>query len=82
MFKTGIDPSHIIEKHDLAQVSDEGELEKIVQEVIKENPQPSEDYKKGKEASLQFLVGQAMRKTKGKANPKVVSELLRKKLLS
>ena len=78
MFKTGADPSHIIEKHDLAQVSDEGELEKIAEEVIKENPQPSEDYKKGKEASLQFLVGQIMKKSKGKANPQIAGNILRK----
>jgi aspartyl-tRNA(Asn)/glutamyl-tRNA(Gln) amidotransferase subunit B len=78
MFKTGADPSHIIEKHDLAQVSDEGELEKIAEEVIEENPQPSEDYKKGKEASLQFLVGQIMKKSKGKANPQIAGNILRK----
>ena len=80
MFKTGADPSHIIEKHDLGQVSDESELEKIAEEVIKENPQPVADYKAGKEASLQFLIGQIMKKSKGKANPQVTGEILRKKL--
>ena len=80
MFKTGVDPSHIIETHDLAQVSDISVLENVADEVINENPQPAMDYKAGKEASLQFLVGQIMKKTKGKANPKVVGELLREKL--
>lgn len=80
MFKTGIDPSHIIETKDLAQVSDTKTLEKIADEIIKNNPQPVEDYKKGKEASLQFLVGQVMKQTKGKANPQVVGNILKKKL--
>jgi aspartyl-tRNA(Asn)/glutamyl-tRNA(Gln) amidotransferase subunit B len=80
MFKTSADPSHIIEARDLAQVSDAETLEKIVEDVIKNNPQPVEDYRKGKEASLQFLVGQVMKKTKGKANPQVVGEILKKRL--
>jgi len=80
MFKTGADPSHIIESQDLAQVSDEGELDKIAEDVINENPQPAADYKAGKEASLQFLVGQMMKKSRGKANPQVAGEILRNKL--
>jgi aspartyl-tRNA(Asn)/glutamyl-tRNA(Gln) amidotransferase subunit B len=80
MFKAGADPSHIIESQDLGQVSDAETLDKMVEEVIAENPQPAADYKAGKKASLQFLVGQMMKKTKGKANPKVVADILREKL--
>ena len=80
MFRTGGDPSQIIEGKNLKQVSDVGELEAIIDKVIKNNPQPVEDYKKGKGTALQFLIGQAMRETKGSANPKVVGEMLKKKL--
>ncbi|OHB17507.1 MAG: glutaminyl-tRNA synthase (glutamine-hydrolyzing) subunit B [Parcubacteria group bacterium RIFCSPHIGHO2_01_FULL_40_30] len=80
MFETGEDPSVIIEKKDLAQVSDAEELAQAAQEVIAENPKPVEDYKKGKKESLQFLVGLVMKKTKGKANPQVAREILEKEL--
>ena len=80
MFETGEDPSVIIEKKDLAQVSDVAELEIAAKEVIAKNPKPVEDYKKGKKESLQFLVGQVMKKTKGKANPQVAREVLKKEL--
>jgi len=80
MFETGEDPGVIIEKKDLAQVSDMGELELAVREVISENPKPAEDYKKGKKESLQFLVGLVMKKTRGKANPAVAKEILEKEL--
>jgi len=80
MFETGEDPSAIIEKKDLAQVSDFSEIEIAAKEVISENPKPVEDYKKGKKESLQFLVGQVMKKTRGKANPQVAREVLEKEL--
>ncbi|MBI4117078.1 MAG: Asp-tRNA(Asn)/Glu-tRNA(Gln) amidotransferase subunit GatB [Parcubacteria group bacterium] len=80
MFETGEDPSMIIEKKDLAQVSDVSEIEIAAKEVIVENPKPVEDYKKGKKESLQFLVGLVMKKTRGKANPQVASEILEKEL--
>ena len=80
MFRSGADPTHIIQTQDLAQVSDVRTLERIIDEVIENNPQPTEDYKKGKESALQFLIGQVMKATKGKANPQVVGEVLRKKL--
>ncbi len=80
MFKTGTDPSQIIESKGLKQVSKEEDLEEIVEKIIKNNPQPVKDYKKGKETALQFLVGQAMKESKGKANPKVANKLLKKKL--
>lgn len=80
MFETGEDPSMLIEKKDLAQVSDMGELEVAAKEVIAENPKPVSDYKKGKKESLQFLVGLVMKKTRGKANPQVAREVLEKEL--
>jgi len=80
MIKTGGDPSHIIEEKNLLQISDERGLETAVNKVIDNNPKSVEDYKKGKENALQFMVGQIMKETKGKANPQIVAELLRKKL--
>ena len=80
MYRTGGDPSQIIESKNLAQVSDSGELEKIVLEIIAKNPKSAEDYKAGKQNALQFLMGQVMSATKGKANPKMVMDLLREKL--
>jgi aspartyl-tRNA(Asn)/glutamyl-tRNA(Gln) amidotransferase subunit B len=80
MYKTGGDPSHIVEEKGLLQVSDSAELEKIVVEVIEKNAESVEDYKKGKINALQFLVGQVMKETKGKANPKIVGDILIRKL--
>ena len=76
MFKTGADPSHIIEEKGLTQITDGAEIEKIIKEVIKENPQPVKDFQEGKEAALQFLVGKVMSKTGGKANPQIVRDIL------
>ena len=80
MFKTGADPSHIIEEKGLNQVSDESEIEEIVKEVVSKNQKAVEDYKKGKENSLQFLMGQVMAASQGKAKPEVVSQILKKLL--
>ncbi|MBZ9572614.1 Asp-tRNA(Asn)/Glu-tRNA(Gln) amidotransferase subunit GatB [Patescibacteria group bacterium] len=80
MFGTGADPSQIIEEKGLRQITDERELEKIIKSVIDKNSSPVEDYKKGKEAALQFLVGQVMSRTKGKANPEKVNKILKKLL--
>lgn len=80
MYRTGGDPSQIIEEKNLAQVSDESELDKIVDEVLAKNSKSVEDYKAGKTNALQFLMGQVMSATRGKANPKIVIELLQKKL--
>jgi len=82
MFKTGASPEHIIKEKDLGQVSDSGALDSIVDAVISANPKPVEDYKKGKEASLKFLIGMAMRESKGKGNPQVLGEIIRRKLVS
>ena len=78
MFNTGADPSHLVEKAGLQQVSDESEIQKIIEEVVKDNPKPVEDYKNGKVESLKFLVGQVMRASKGKVNPVKAEELLKK----
>jgi len=76
-------PEEIAAEHNLIQKSDAGELEKIVDEVLKENLQAVEDVTSGGKKSSKargFLLGQVMQKTKGRANPKVVSEILDKKL--
>ena len=82
MYQTGGDPSQIIESKGLTQMSDEGELEKAVAEVLAKNEKSVVDYRAGKQNALQFLMGQVMSATKGKANPKIVIELLKKKLRS
>ncbi len=71
----------IIEKKGLKQITDTGALESIIDEVIAANPQQLEQYRAGKDKLLSFFVGQVMQKTKGKANPGQVNELLRKKLV-
>ena len=76
MFKTGADPSHIIEEKGLSLITDEKEVEKIVQKIISENQKAVSDFKKGKETALQFLIGQVMAKTKGKANPEIAKNTL------
>jgi aspartyl-tRNA(Asn)/glutamyl-tRNA(Gln) amidotransferase subunit B len=76
------DPSHIVERLNLGQVSDTGELEKVVDMVLERSEQSVVDFKAGKQNALQFLMGQVMKETKGKANPPMVMELLRKKLNS
>ena len=80
MYNTGKDPSHIIEDRGLVEIKDEVEIEKIVKEVVEENQKAVEDYKKGKENSFTFLVGQVMAKSKGKANPQKAGEMLKKEL--
>ncbi len=80
MFKTGASPEQIIKEKNLGQVSDSNALDLIVEAVILANPKPVEDYKKGKEASLKFLIGMAMRESKGKGNPQVLEEIIRRKL--
>lgn len=78
MFKTGADPSQIIEKNGMKQVNDESEIEVIVKDVISKNEKAAEDYKKGKDNAFQFLVGQVMAASHGKASPEIVSQILKK----
>ncbi len=80
MYNEGGDPEAIVKQRGLVQISDESEVEKFVDEVIAECPEEVEKYLKGKTKVIGYLVGQVMKKTKGKANPKLVNELLRKKL--
>ncbi len=80
MVETGADPSHLMKDLNIEQISDSSELEAIVKQVIKDNPKPVEDYKKGKLPALQALVGKVMAQTKGKANPEIVQDLLKKQL--
>src|SRR4029079_7591297 len=76
MFSTGEPPSRIVEKKGLVQVSDTGAIEKFCDEAIAANPRSVEDYKAGKAAALNFLKGQVMKLSKGKANPNLVGEVL------
>jgi len=79
---TGKRPSEIVEEKGLEQVSDAGELESMIDKVVSENAKSVNDLKNGKENALGFLIGQVMRYSKGKANPKVAGEMLKKKILS
>jgi aspartyl-tRNA(Asn)/glutamyl-tRNA(Gln) amidotransferase subunit B len=80
MFKTGQDADEIIRERGLSQISDTQQLEEAVTQVIEANAQAVADFRAGKAPALQYLVGQVMRATKGRANPKVVNELLKQKL--
>lgn len=80
IFETNEDPEKLAKERNLLQISDESFLEDIVSEVINENLQSIEDIKKGKDRAFGFLVGQAMKKTKGKANPQQINCLLKEKI--
>ncbi len=80
MYKTGKGAGQVIEEGGLAQLSDTGEIEKIVADVLAANPQQLEQYRAGKETLFGFFVGQVLKASKGKANPKIVNELLKEKL--
>jgi aspartyl-tRNA(Asn)/glutamyl-tRNA(Gln) amidotransferase subunit B len=82
MYTSGKRAKTIVEEKGLVQVKDEGAIEAIVDEILAENPTEVEQFRAGKEKLLGFFVGQIMRKTKGKANPKLVNEILLKKLTS
>jgi aspartyl-tRNA(Asn)/glutamyl-tRNA(Gln) amidotransferase subunit B len=80
MFDQGSDPSQVMESENLGQLSDETELEKIVDLVIKNNPEQVTKYQNGKTNVFQFFVGLVMKESKGKANPEIVHKLLKSKL--
>jgi aspartyl-tRNA(Asn)/glutamyl-tRNA(Gln) amidotransferase subunit B len=80
MFSTGESPSLIVEKKGLAQVSDTAAIAQFCDQAIAANPGPAADYKAGKTAALNFLKGQVMKLSKGKANPTLVGEVLERKL--
>jgi aspartyl-tRNA(Asn)/glutamyl-tRNA(Gln) amidotransferase subunit B len=80
MIQSGKDPQVIVQEKGLVQISDSGEIEKIVKKVIDGNPQPVAQYKSGKTGTFGFLVGQVMKATQGRANPQAVNELLKSML--
>lgn len=80
MFEENVDPEQYVEEKGLKTVNDEGALKKTVEEVIAANPQSVEDYRKGKEKAIGFLVGQTMKAMKGKADPGAVNKLLKEML--
>lgn len=80
VLETGQPLDQIIREKGLAQVSDEESLKQIVDEVISENEKIVIQIKQGKESAIGFLIGEAMKKSKGKANPKVIGQLLRRRL--
>lgn len=80
MYRTGKDAETVVREQGLVQVSDAGAIEKIIDEVIASNPAQASDYKAGKEKLFGFFVGQVMKASKGKANPDMVNQLLKKKL--
>ncbi len=75
MMESGKDPANVVKEKNLLQVSDQGELLAIVQEIIAANPGQVEDFRGGKTKLMGYFVGQLMQKTQGKANPKVANEL-------
>jgi len=82
MARSGRPPKAIVEEKGLVQVTDRSAIEKVAATVLADNPKAVEDYKKGKTKLLGFFVGQVMRETKGKANPKTVNEVLKAELES
>jgi aspartyl-tRNA(Asn)/glutamyl-tRNA(Gln) amidotransferase subunit B len=80
MYRYGKEPQHIIEEKGLVQISNTDEIEKIVEKVIGENPQPVEQYRLGKTGTFGFFVGQVMKATGGRANPQAVNEILKRRL--
>jgi len=80
MFKTGRDASQIVKESGITQITDENELFEVIDNVIKENPKSIDDFNQGKEKALNFLVGQVMRYTKGRAKPDFVFEAIKQRI--
>jgi aspartyl-tRNA(Asn)/glutamyl-tRNA(Gln) amidotransferase subunit B len=80
LLKKGGDPEEIAKKKNLLQVSDEGEIAKIVEQVLGDNRAAAEDVKNGEMKAIGFLVGQVMKESKGKANPQLAQQLIKKQL--
>ena len=80
MFKSGKDAATIVQEQGLVQVSNTAEIDRIIDEVIAASPQQLEQYRSGKDTLFGFFVGQVMKASKGKANPRVVNERLKAKL--
>ena len=82
MFDTNEAPEKIVEKYNLSQISNIGEIEKYIDDIISANPEKVEEYRSGKDKLFGFFVGEIMKVSKGKANPQSVNEILIKKLQS
>ena len=80
MIDRGESAEAIVEKKGLKQISDTGEIEGMIEEVLAENPDAVQDLKEGKKKAFGFLVGQVMRKTEGKANPQMINKILKEKV--
>jgi aspartyl-tRNA(Asn)/glutamyl-tRNA(Gln) amidotransferase subunit B len=80
MFRTGKPPAALVDELGLQPISGADEVDAIVERVLAANPRPVEDFRAGKQEAIKFLVGQAMRETRGRANPATLSEILRRKL--
>jgi len=80
MYRTAKNPEEIIKEKGLLQISDSGAIEKAIDEVIEKNPKEAERFRAGDEKLISFFVGQVMKSTRGKANPQMVNEILKKKL--
>jgi aspartyl-tRNA(Asn)/glutamyl-tRNA(Gln) amidotransferase subunit B len=80
MFESKKDPETIVKEEGLEVVSDEGALVEVVKKILEANPQSLADYKSGKDKAFGFLVGQAMKETKGKASPQVINKILKEEL--
>ena len=80
MFDEGKDPEEIVKEKGMVQVSDEGAIRSMIEEVLAANEKSVNDYKSGKTAAMGYLVGQTMRASKGKANPQVINKLLKEML--
>ncbi|MEK7574084.1 MAG: Asp-tRNA(Asn)/Glu-tRNA(Gln) amidotransferase subunit GatB [Patescibacteria group bacterium] len=78
MFLTGLSPRQIVQEKELSQISDVGEIENVVKKIIAENLKAVEDYKKGKENILQFLIGKAIADLRGRGNPEVIKKIFKK----
>ena len=80
LFKNPDDPEKIVKEKGWIQISDEGAIKEVVLKVLEANPQSVADYKAGKEKALGFLVGQAMKETKGKANPQMLNKMFKENM--
>ena len=80
MFSSKKSPEIIVEEKGLIQVTDTNEIEKIIDLILESNKDKVEEYKKGKTKLLGFFIGEAMKESKGKANPKILNEILTNKL--
>lgn len=80
LFESPKNPEDIIKEKGWIQISDEGAIKEVVLKILDNNPQSIIDYKAGKDRALGFLVGQAMKETKGKANPQMLNEMFLEEL--